>query len=136
MVKTTDYKINDWLFCEFKLQQILEIRDGQIVTVSDGWFQHSSSSLNNRCFALDKKVKIISDNFESWRSRLHKEGHRSLNYPDIICALIEKWCEACELEDNAAIQNKINELDDWGKGILSKCEELKLKIYNGIKLFN
>jgi hypothetical protein len=56
------FKKGDWCFCEFKLQQIMEMNGTKITEVSDGYVRHSGSDLSNRCFPLDSNIKTISDN--------------------------------------------------------------------------
>ena len=123
---STTFKVGDWVFCEFKLQQIKEICDGHITSISDGWFSHSSSDLDDRCFPIKMRIKTISNAFESWSAKLHREGMPHLNYPDIHNWLVEKWCKACQNYDTPEIVKlNLTELDTWGKKILQRCNELK-----------
>jgi hypothetical protein len=133
----TEYRVGDWLFCEFNLQQIKEMRGNNITTVTDGFFSLSSSSLNDRCFPLEKRVKVISDGFDEWSKRIHREGHRSLNFPAINQWLIKKWRELClARDDDDVLEKGIREVDEWCSNLLSRSKELLSETIGGIKMFS
>lgn len=132
----TNFKVGDWVFCEFKLQQVAEMRGPNVTGVEDGFFHHGSSSLNDRCFPLGKRVKVISDSFASWSDRIHREGLRNLNFPDIHRWLTEKWADLCEHEkDDDYVRKGIKELDEWGQALLQRCQDLSHENCGGIRLF-
>jgi len=132
----TSFKKNDWVFCEFKLQQIEKVKNGRVVEVGDGHFCTSSWSMNDRCFSLNKTVKCISDTFAFWHDKLFQEGNRDLNFPNIQNWLVEKWCEVCNVKDNKeALRAGISELEDFAKRILSSCEEQRAIEVAGVKVF-
>ena len=135
--RNASYKVGDWLFCEFKLQQVTRVEGSQITEVSDGNFCHSSNGLNAQCFPLEMKVKLISDSFKYWSAKLHKEGNRSLNYPDIHCWLVDKWANTCEHRgDDVYVEKSISELNRWAGEILQRCNELKYVVLEGVKIFS
>jgi hypothetical protein len=132
----TKYAVGDWIYCEFKLQQIKKMREEEITEVTDGHFTLGSHSLNDVCFPLDIKVKCVSDNFEYWNRRLHGETHLNLNFPDIHRWLVGKWVLICESrEDDTALNSGMNELEKWATEIINRCRELKQEMIGGIRLF-
>jgi len=70
----TDWKIGDWCYCDFSLQQIIDVieyDDGNVITqVNDGWFNKSGSFLNDCCFPLDMKIKLISEKYQKYEKLL------------------------------------------------------------------
>lgn len=132
----TQFKIGDWIFCEFKLQIIEEIKDGRITCVSDGHISHSSWSLNDRCFPLETHVKTISDYVAFQYDKIGNTGCKGLNYPDISRWFVDKWCEMCNNRNDTKLVNKLTvELNEFTDAILNRCKELKGETVGGISLF-
>lgn len=136
MSTPTKFKVGDWVFCEFNLQIIDSIKDGRITGVSDGHFTHGSHSLNDRCFPLEKTVKVISDIFKDRYDEIHRKGGNGLNYPDINRWFVEKWCEVCTNREDVALLNKgMEELAEFANAILDRCRSLKNETVGGVNLF-
>jgi len=134
-MKKSEFKEGDWCFCEFKLQQILKIEDGEITGVSDG-ICTMGGHLNDSCYPLDMKIKQISDGVAFWHKKFHDLSVSSLNHPDLNQALIEKWIEMCENKDNADKLKKLyKRLDEFGKSIIEKVDDIKNEKIEGIKIF-
>jgi hypothetical protein len=111
MIMEVKFEKGDWCFCEFKLQQILEVDGDKVREVSDGSFRLSSSDLSDRCYPLDLKVKRISDSVSYYRDKLHEIKSLNLNYPDLNRELIGRWCEMCNVRnDDKMLQKKYDEL--------------------------
>lgn len=124
MVTTeTVWKVGDWTFCEFKLQQIEEVEDGRVTVVSDGHFSLSSRDLADRCMPVSLSMKRISDEYASVSHRLHRVGSSGLNYPDINRWLIAAWVDACrEPENRAAIDAHYKLLGQFMRDMLDKTD--------------
>lgn len=133
------WKVGHWVFCEFKLQQIMEMEDERVTSVSDGYFRLCSHSLNDRCFPLTLEVKCISDDVLYCRNRIHKEGAKDLNFPDIVRWLEMKWAEACTARNNGDKKysnSVVEEIRKFTEDIISASEERKKVKINGVFVFD
>src|SRR5215475_7024269 len=122
---STDWKAGDWCFCEFTLQIVKEVREtGDICEVSDGHFCLSSNSLNYCCVPLSLAAKQVSDGYDYWRNRLHKEGGRLLNFPDIHRWLVNHWVETCsKIGNEEALRSRYMELEKFCMAALAAPAE-------------
>ena len=115
----------DWCFCEFTLQKIIETEENRITGVSDGMFKLGGSDLSDRCYPLEMKVKQISDTVAYWSREFHRLKNNSLNHPELNIELIRRWVELC---DNREDENRLNELYDklyeFGNSVLRKVRDL------------
>ena len=125
----------DWCFCEFKLQQIKEMKGNCITSVSDGNFSHGSSDLSDRCYPLEMKYKVISDEVAYWSKKLHDLDHNSLNYPDIHRALVDRWCEMCDNADDDKLQDLYTKLANFGNTIINKVRDTRSEYVDGVRIF-
>lgn len=136
MAKTMKFKKGDWCFCEYKLQQIKEMKDGQISEVSDGMFSTGSRSLNDRCFPVDLKIKRISDEFQHYSDMLHAEKSFNLNYPDIHRYLVAQWAAACEaIADYKKVEAIMEEVEQFRRGISDILSDIRYKNIQGVLIF-
>lgn len=93
------FNIGDWVFCEYKLQQISAMQHTNTITgVSDGMFSMSSNNLNDRCFALTLRGNAISQRFAAINQELHRLPG-NLNHPDFHRYLVGLWSEAMRAQD-------------------------------------
>lgn len=123
MVGVAGMKVGDWVYCEFELGQIKRMEDGRITEFTDGAFSHSSFNLTDRCFPLSIGIKLISDEYACWSTRLHREGSNVLNYPDIHRWLVAHWVETCTTpEDKDFIKRRYHALATFCKDVLDKHE--------------
>jgi len=130
------FKQYDWCFCEFKLQQIKEMKGNCITSVSDGNFCHGSSDLSDRCYPLEIKYKLISENVAYWCKKLFDLNNNSLNYPDINRALIERWCDMCDnADDHDKLRALYEKLADFAKAIINKVENSRSEYVDGVRIF-
>lgn len=123
----------DWVFHDFKLGQIH--MDKEYDEFHDGSFR-TSGKLKQWCVPLSMRVKTISDQYEYWSDRLHKEGNNSLNYPDIHNWLVNHWFETCqaELDTNEFYRKRYGELTEFCQGILDSCHDFNRKEINGVRI--
>lgn len=136
MSTPTKFKVGDWVFCEFELQIIKEIKDGRITSVSDGHFGLSSHSLNDRCFPLEMRVKVISDYFDYHYNKIDNSSRNGLNYPDINRHFVDKWVETCTNREDVALLNKgMEEIAEFTNAVLDRCGALKNETVGGVNLF-
>lgn len=131
-----EWKVDDWCFCEYKLQQIMEVdENGDVRDVSDGNFRHSGY-LTDRCYPVDMKVKRISEHVSYWRDKFHKLNHNSLNMPDINRALVDKWCEMCDNREDLEKWKELGaNLDDFCEKIVAKVNGVKDDTVEGVMIF-
>ena len=107
-----NFKVGDWCFCEFKLQQITDMTEGRITEVSDGIFILYSFDLSDRCFPLEMDIKRISDDVAYWSRKFHDLQNSALNHPDLNRRLGSLWVKMCKNKDD------VEELERWS-GVLS-----------------
>jgi hypothetical protein len=126
------YKKGDWVFCEFKLQEILEVEENRVTSVHDGWFEMGSLDLSDRCFPLTVRNKVISDSFKNFSDQVHAIRNNGLNYPDINRYLISKWVDCCEETNDEKIQKVYIEIEEF----IDKLKDIHLDLkINGINVF-
>ena len=131
-----NFKVGDWVFCEFKLQQIKRIEKHNVKEVSDGHFSHSGYDLTNRCFHLDMKIKLYSDSVRYWSNQIHSTNNLNLNYPDINRYFIDLWVDLCENKDDDEIVKELyDKLEGFTRKIMNKSKDLKSEMVNGVHLF-
>jgi len=129
------FKVGNWCFCEFKLQQIKRIEDGEIMGVTDGLFEHGGQ-LTDRCFPMDMKVKIISDNVMYWNNEFFKLKNNALNHPDLNWKLIDMWVKMCHNKDNEKKLKELYEkLNAFGDAIVRKVKDFGLEEVDGVRIF-
>lgn len=92
-------KTGDWCFYEYKLSQV-EVEMGRVLRASDGMFSTSGQDLSGECRPLTLRNANLSQHAQYWSSRLHKEGHGGLNYPDIHRRMVELWIAACDAKES------------------------------------
>ena len=132
----SNFKKGDWCFCEFKLQQIMEMNGQKVTEVSDGMFRHSSSDLSDRCFPIDMTIKILSDNASYWMDRFHSLEVNGLNYPDLSRAIIGRWVELClNKDDKEKIKELSTELSSFGNCVIEAVKNSSSTIIDGVSLF-
>ena len=130
------FKKEDWCFCEFKLQQIMETEENRITGVSDGMFRLGSSDLSDRCYPLEMKVKQISDTVAYWSTEFHRLKNNSLNHPDLNRELIRRWVELCDnREDENRLKELYDKLSEFGNSVLRKVRDLNFEEVEGVSLF-
>lgn len=130
------FKQEDWCFCEFNLQQIKEMKGNCITEVTDGNFCHSSSDLSDRCYPLEMKYKLISENVAYWSRKLHALNNNSLNYSDIHWKLISSWCDMCDnADDHEKLKELYDKLADFCNAIIDRVENVSNEYIDGVRIF-
>jgi len=130
------FQKGDWVFCEFKLQQIMETNENRITEVSDGMFRMGSYDISDRCFPLTLSIKRVSDVVSYWSKQFHEAECKGLNHPDLNRALISRWVDICENIDNEKLANeKMEELSKFGKSVMDKIINLKYEEVEGVRIF-
>ena len=133
-MKARDFKQGDWVFCEFKLQRIKELREGGASTVSDGFVEMGGHDID--CYPLNMKIKVISDNVSAWSRELHALRNNSLNYPDIHRELLRRWVEMCDNADNEKKLDKMyDDLADFVNEIKRRVRNLATESVGDIRIF-
>jgi hypothetical protein len=126
-------KVNDWVFCEFKLQIIKKIDKGQITSVSDGGGCTSCSSLNDRCFSLTEHTNIITKHIDYRYDLLHKIQGINLNFPEFREKFIELWIDACK-ENTEKCNEYLAIAESIQEKIIKHCEDIRNIFVNDISL--
>jgi hypothetical protein len=130
------FKQGDWCFCEFELKQIVKIEDNCIKEITDGYSNHMSSDLSNRCFPLNISIKRISHTVHYWSEEFFKFRGKSLNYPDLHRELVRRWVEMCENSDKPIFSTLYNNLEQFAKSVISKVNSVDYEEVEGIKIFS
>jgi len=135
-MKEPKFKKGDWCFCEFTLKQVTETREDCITSVSDGYFSHGSSDLSDRCYPMEMRVKLISNEFEYWSKKFHALNNNALNHPDLNRELIDRWCKACDdRNDEAKLKKHYEKLSEFGNAVVRRVEDLNTDVIEGVRLF-
>lgn len=117
------FAVGQWMFFEFKLGQVKGMEDGRVTEFTDGSFNTSGNDLTDRCVPLTMATKRISDTYDYYSSRLHKEGSNGLNYPDIHRWMAEAWYAACShAEDVAALKSDYDKVQKFCDEVLNKTD--------------
>ncbi len=135
--KTKKLKIavGEWCFCEFKLQEILEVSNGRITSVSDGVISMGGDS-TDCCFPLGRDIKRISDSVHYWHKKFHASALVGLNHPDLNRKLISMWVDMCKNKDNQTELKRLYiELDEFVKAVWLKIKQTEEASVCGVKLF-
>ena len=130
------FKVGEWCFCEFKLQQVKETKSDNITSVSDGIIVMSGSDLSDRCYPVEMGIKRISDSVSFWSKIFHELNCPSLNHPDLNRELIKRWVEMCEaVNDQPKLEKLYTGLEKFGKLIQERVREIGYEEVEGVKLF-
>ncbi len=130
------FKKGDWCFCEFKLQQIQETKEGRITSVTDGRFSLGSYDLSDSCFPLELRIKNLSDSVNYWHDKFHNLKHNGLNHPDLNRELISQWVEMCEnIGDEEILKTLYTKLDEFGKAVTEQVGNLRYTQIEGVRIF-
>lgn len=115
---------NEWCFCEFELQQIVETKENRVTAVSNGVFKTSAYDLSDRCFPLDLRIKRCSDITAHWSGIFNGLKDGSLYHPDLKRELINRWITMCKnVLDSKKLQELYSDLDEFGKSVVSKVRD-------------
>lgn len=116
------FSVGEWVFCEFELSLIRRMDDeGRVREITDGSFSHSGFDLTDRCRKLTYEMKQIADAFAYESQRIHREGSRGLNYPDIHRWLVNHWTVTCDhLADTEALKADYKALSDFVNTVLAQ----------------
>lgn len=116
----------DWVFCEFKLKQIKKMEGDRVISVTDGYFETSSYSMNNSIFPMTKRIKVISEEFERSYQKLHdNSGRLNLNFPDFNRWYIETWAKTCKKStDDNFVELSYKKLYEFEKAVLDEIKNL------------
>lgn len=122
LTATTQFKVGEWVFCEFALSQILGLSaEGCVNEVTDGVCRHFGFDLSERCMPLTLDMKQIADHFAWVSKEIHQKGSYGLNYPDIHRWLVNHWVQTCEhAGDTAAMTDDYKLLSDFHVSVLDK----------------
>ncbi len=131
-----NFKVHDFIFCEFELQQVVEMNDSKVTKVTNGFFTMSGNDLTDRCYPLNLNIKCASDGVKYWSKEFHKLNHNSLNHPDLNRELIRRWVDICEnIENKKVVKELYDDLDKFGQAVINKVRDLKYEEIEGVRLF-
>ena len=128
LVQKTKYSVGDWVYFEYKLNQITRMDGDHIREVSDGFSNLSSggNGLADRCMPLDMDVKRISYSFDAYEERIREEALSDLNYPDINNKMVEMWVDICDCRsDKKVVADKFEVVGEFVEEIIRKCKEIR-----------
>lgn len=131
------FKVGQWVWSEHKLKIVKEIREGHITKLSDGYYSCFYSNLDDVCFPLDMRGKLISEEYEASYNRLRKEScGLNLNFPEIHQWYVTEWCEVMKQRDNSdAIKAGYERLRAFEREITDGIENAKRQTAGGLSLF-
>jgi hypothetical protein len=125
----------DFIFFEFELSQIEEMKNKRITQVSTGHIQCSGQDLSYACRPLSMDIKVISDNFEYYSDKFHQSKFSHiLNYPDIHRKLVEMWTLACDTKNDDDLTKSLDDLRSFYNKTIEMCEETRASCVNGVRV--
>ena len=130
-----NFQVGQWVFCEFKLQQIKNMEDGRVTEVTDGILTHSSRDLTDRCFSLSIRIKRISDEVAHYMDKFHTIKVPGLNFPDLSREMVSRWVDMCETTNDADLRIMYDSLSAFSKDIHKKINGLQNEQVGSFKLF-
>ncbi len=127
-----NFKVNDWVFSEFELKQVLEVEDGKVVRVSCGRFE--TFGMHLACYPLSLRIKNASDAVKYWQNQFHSVKPSSFNFPDLRRALESKWVHMCEaITQDKDIADLYEDLNKFGHKVMNAQQE---SVYiDNVKIF-
>jgi len=135
-MKEPKFKQGEWCFCEFTLKLVKETKEDRITSVSDGYFEHGSYDLSDRCYPLTLEIKRISDEVNYWSKKFHELKNNSLNHPDLNRELISRWVEMCEAkDDHEKLRKLFDSLSEFGTAVITKVRDLGGEEVQGVRIF-
>ena len=134
------YKKGDWVLFEFKVCQITDMEGGHVTGVSDGQFHTGSSSLDHKIRPLTLRNLRISQEYGYYYDWLHKNGSRSLNFPDIHRHMVKLWTDSCDIieedwETPAMCKDVYREVHNFIDDIKDQLKKNEDRSSHGVKLF-
>lgn len=131
-----EYKVGDWVFCEYELSYIKELKEGRITEVSDGSCSHGSYDLSDRIFPLERFIKVISESYKHYYDELHKYDFNGLNWPDIHRWFVNHWVETCKNKngDKDYFRKRWDEVRDFVNGFRDNYKDMKVKTVGGVSI--
>lgn len=131
------FNLGQWIWCEHKLQQIKEMEDDQVTCVTDGYLSISSRSINDRCFPMDIRAKLVSEEYAGAYDRLHKTGRGlNLNFPDIHRWFVAEWAGVMQKRhDDEAVKSGYERLRTFERELTDAVEKAAATTAGGLRLF-
>jgi len=128
IVQKTAYKVGDWVYFEFNLNQIIRMEGQYVREVSDGMTTTASGGegMIDRCMPLELPVKRISWSFERYYDQIRDEALSDLNFPDIHDHLVDMWIDICNWRnDEKTVSEKFEAVGDFVDEVIRKCKEVR-----------
>lgn len=132
------YKVGDWVFHEFRLQQVTEVKNDYNhpfpYELSDGYFIHGATEED--VFPLSLEGKLAADYYRGKYDHLHKIGP-TLNWPDLnrkICELFEATMQS--FPDKVKTKVSYDTAEQFFRQIEDAIETSKNVVIGGVKLFH
>jgi hypothetical protein len=113
-----NFKVGDFVYYEFKLCEVKDIKDTGSADVSDGYFIMGNVDLKD-CFPVSLDIKTYSECFEVIKQKLNDLKFSSLNYPDCCCYLENMWKLGCD-----SILSGNEKMAKWAN---KECDELLIQ---------
>lgn len=134
-MKKTRFSLLGWCFFEFELVLIKGIVDNQVVLISDGFKEKSSSNFNNEIFNLDEKYLQINSGFKYWDQQFSDLKYKNFNYKGLHKELVKRWIEVCNVaDDEANVSWLMHKLSSFGGQVIVKAKSLEFGVVEGVEL--
>ena len=138
------FKVNDWVWFEFELNQIKTMIGSKITELSTGVIRGYSTDFSDNVFPLTTVNKLISETYKRQYERLKDECRfANLNWPDIHRWFVQHWATTCREKpvpgtagtyQDAYFIHRYEELYAFVDQVILACEPLKLARVKGIRL--
>jgi hypothetical protein len=118
------FKVNDWVLCCYKIQQVIRVENGLVKEVSDGYFSHSGHDL--KCWPLTLETKNWAEFVAHHADEIYQLRNNScLNLPDIVCWLENKFNDGSE----ALLKGRINLYNACRADVMLFFKEVKTGLF-------
>lgn len=134
-IESHKFKLNDWIFSEFKLKQVKEMDGNKVTSVTDGYCISGYNNFNDQIFHMDIKIKNISDTYGDCYDRFSKLEFNSLNYPEIHSYFVDHWIKTCEGKDNDDfVKKQLDDIYDFTNRVCNAVDDILYMEVEGIRV--
>ena len=131
--KTPLYKVGDWVYYAFELQQVKKLDEkGNVTELSDGNITlapKEGQSLESDILPLSPQNKAASDTMKAVASEFSQySAYARLNTPEVFQWLVARWHELSKAqtkEQQEAVANEINRLRQTILGVIGELQKIQ-----------
>jgi hypothetical protein len=131
------FKVNDWVYHDYRLFQIIEI-NRESYHITDGVVSLNSNDFDT--FPMNLKTKNLADHILFFDNEIRKAAGRiDLNWGSIhehLTNLFKTGCLAIDAGNNDLVKQIYQNTRDFYGGIVDAIQEIRWIEINGVRIFN